>query len=409
MNAVKRIAVAALGAFILVPTTADAAGPKRPRPSDVPAAETAMAPNDFQLYNDYASPERSYSSGRAVVHFVVLGIDAPPLNDDDADGIPDYVERVGEAADRSLTYYEHCRFRPLLPDEAGPDARPDIYVSRFSPGTLGVAFPASRAEGGAFAVVSNNLDPSPERSFASISATGAHELFHLVQFSYLPRRRPGDPNVDPRATATALETGVNPELDDLVSTIQLQRWFSATELSMTTKSYGAQLVWRQLDTGHPRFLPALFTRLAARPVAGEGQHAESSTYARVAGKPLAGVFHRYAVSVAADYTDDLETARGARQAIPAPLSVRCFRVTFPTKGRSILRATFPRGRGAAATTLVSPVEHPGYPAHTRRIAPRVSDGGRTLEFTVSAGSGTSAILVLSNGGERPVPYAVRAR
>jgi hypothetical protein len=40
----------------------------------------------------------------------LLGIDTPPLNDDDADGIPDYVERVGEAADRSLTYYEHCRY-----------------------------------------------------------------------------------------------------------------------------------------------------------------------------------------------------------------------------------------------------------------------------------------------------------
>ena len=219
MNAGKRIAVAALGSLLLlVPATAAAAGIERPRPSDVPAAQTSIAPNDFQVYNDYASPERTYSSRRAVVHYVVLGIDAPPLNDDDADSVPDYVERVGEAADRALAYYERRGFRRPLPDEAGPDARPDIYVSRFSPGTLGVAFPASRAEGGAFAVVSNNLDPSPERSFGSVYATVAHELFHLVQFSYFrPGTDPAIPTWILEGTAAALETRVNPQLDDLVS------------------------------------------------------------------------------------------------------------------------------------------------------------------------------------------------
>jgi hypothetical protein len=413
MNAGKRIAVAALGALLLVPATAPAAGWfTRPRPSDVPAAETSIAPNDFQVYNDYASPERTYSSRRAVVHYVVLGIDAPPLNDDDADSVPDYVERVGEAADRALAYYERRGFRPPRPDEAGPDVRPDIYVSRFSPGTLGVAFPAVRAEGGAFAVVSNNLDPSAERSFASIYATVAHELCHLVQFSYFgPDTDPAIPTWILEGTAAALETRVNPELDDLVSTIQLRRWFSATERSMTTQSYGAQLLWRQLDTERPRLLPALFARLAARPVAGEGQHAVSSTYARVAGKPFADAFHRFAVSVAADRDDDIEPARAPRRAALAPLSVRYVRVTVPTTGRSMLTVTFPRGRASAATTLVYRLESDiaGEPARTRRIAPHMTDGGRTLAFTVSAGSRKSALLVLSNGGERAVPYALSAR
>jgi hypothetical protein len=412
MKAGKRIAVAALGALLLVPATAAAAGFKRPRPSDVPVAQTSIAPNDFQLYNDYASPERTYSSRRAVVHYVVLGIDAPPLNDDDADSVPDYVERVGEAADRALAYYERRGFRPPLPDEAGPDERPDIYVSRFSPGTLGVAFPAGRAEGGAFAVVSNNLDPSPERSFASIYATVAHELFHLVQFSYFgPDSDPAIPTWILEGTAAALETRVNPELDDLVSTIQLWRWFSATERSMTTQSYGAQLLWRRLDTEQPRLLPVLFARLAARPAAGEGQRAVASTYARVAGKPFADAFHRFAVSMAADRADDIEPARAPRLAALAPLSVRYVRVTVPRIGRSTLSVTFPRGRASAATTLVYRLESDiaGEPARTRPIAPRVTDGGRTLVFTVSAGSRKSALLVLSNGGECAVPYAVRAR
>ena len=87
MNAWKQIAVAALAGFLLLPAAAADAGTKRPRPSDVPAAETSMAPNGFQVYNDYAAPERTYSSRSVVVHYVVFGIDAPPLNDDDADGV----------------------------------------------------------------------------------------------------------------------------------------------------------------------------------------------------------------------------------------------------------------------------------------------------------------------------------
>jgi hypothetical protein len=199
MNAGKPLAALTLAVIVLTGTTAAVAGVKRPRPSAVPGAQTSVAPNDFQVYNDYASPERTYSTRRAVVHYVVSGIDAPPVNDDDSDGVPDYVERVGEAADRALAYYERRGFRPVRPDEGGPDDRPDVYVSRFSPGTFGVAFPAGEAEGGAFTVVANNLDPSPERSFASLYATVAHELFHLVQFSYFR------PDADPAVPTWILE------------------------------------------------------------------------------------------------------------------------------------------------------------------------------------------------------------
>src|SRR5262249_55990689 len=314
--------------------------------------------------------------------------------------------------DRALAYYERRGFRLPRPDLGGPDARPDIYVSRFSPGTLGVAFPADRAEGGAFAVVANNLDPSAERSFASVYATVAHELFHLVQFSYFaPDADPAIPTWILEGTAAAMETRVNPELDDLVSTIQLRRWFAATDRSMTTQSYGAQLLWRQLDTGAPRFVPALLARLAARPIAREGPRNVAATYARVTGKPFAAAFHRFAVSVAADYADDLEPAAVQRRGVLAPLSVRYARVTLPGSGRQTLTLDFPGGCPGAATTLVYRRENaiPGEPPRTRLVAPRVSQGGRTLAFTLAAGRRSSALLVLSQGGERAVGSAVSAR
>ena len=270
-----------------------------------------------------------------------------------------------------------------------------------------MALPSGRAQGGAFVVIANNLDPSPERSFASVYATVAHELFHLVQFSYFgPDADPPIPTWILEGTAAALEQRANPELDDLVSTIQLRRWFSATDRSLTEQSYGAQLLWRQLDAEQPRFLSALLARLAAKPVSGEGLHAVATTYARVAGEPLAPAFHRFAVSVARDHADELEPARAAGRGLLAPLSVRYVRVA----GGSTLTVRLPSGAGAGAALLYR-VESdvPGRPATTERVAPRVGDGGRTLSFTVRSGARRSAVLVLSNGGERPVTYSVSAR
>ena len=417
----RRIAAAALGALLLLPAASDAAA-KRPRPTDVPFAETTTAPNGYQVYNDYASPELTYPSERVVVHYVALGIDAPPLNDDDGDGVPDYVQLVGRAADRALAYYERRGFRAPLPDEDGPDARPDLYVTRFMPGTLGIAFPSAEAAGGPFAVVSNNLDPSAERSFGSVHATVAHELFHLVQFSYFPAD--GTAALPPpwilEGTAAALETRVAPELDDLVSTLQLRHWFAATGRSIVSQSYGAQLLWRSLDAQQPRFLPALFARLAAAPAAGDGRDVVAATYARTAGRPFAQAFHRFAVSVAGDHGDVIEPAfrLGAvatRTAVVAPLAVHYVRPVLPRAGGYALTVTFPHGGSASATLtyeLASEVAG-GWPS-LRRVAGRTSDHGRTTTFAVPAALRAdprlaNPLLVVSNGGARAVRYAVNAR
>ena len=359
------------------------------------------------------------------MHYVVLGIDAPPLNDDDADGVPDYVERVGEAADRALAYYERRGFRAPLADEAGPDARPDLYVSRFSPGTLGVAFPAAAAAGGAFAVVSNNLDPSAERSFASVYATVAHELFHLVQFSYFgPRGGAVDPDLDPRgdrlragdAGQPASSTTSSPRSSCAAGSRRPQH-------SITTQSYGAQLLWRRLDAEQPRLLPALFRRLAARPVAGEGRarrrrdlRADRGEAVPAGVPPLRRLGRRRPRATRSSPCSASGAARRAAPASrrsPSTTSAWCCRAAAPTRSPS----RFPRGRGAAAATLT-------YRARERRggrgrrasggSRRRSSDGGRTLTFAVPASVRANArlanpLLVVSNGGERPVVYAVSAR
>ena len=413
--------VTALAALLLL-GAAGAAQAKRPRPSDVPGAQTTIAPNGFQLYNDYPSPERVYASDRVVVHYVVLGIDAPPLNDDDGNAVPDYVERVADAADRALAYYESRGFRAPLPDSGGPDSRPDLYVSRFTPGTLGVAFPAADADGGGFVVIANNLDPSAEQSFASLYATVAHELFHLAQFAYFAHgAEPILPAWILEGTASGLEGREYPELDDIVTSLQLRRWFAATQVPITKQSYGAQLLWSYLDRTRPRLLPLLLERLGAHPAPGDRLHLVRSTFAQVAGAPFAPAFGRFALMLAADYASDVEPLfdlrpRTTREAVIAPLAVQLVRPALPRRGNHVLRVRFPGGRGSASAALTYELENetPGQPASSGRIAGRWSDGRRTVVFAVPRALRidprlSTMRLVLSNGGERRIAYVVSAR
>jgi hypothetical protein len=407
MKRTAKIAMAA--AALLAATAAPATAAKRPRPTDVPPAQvvTEVAPNPFQVFNDYATPPRYYASRRAVVHYVVRGIDAPPLNDDDAGGVPDYVERVGEAADTAIAYYERRGFAPIRADAAGPDDRPDLYVSRFAPGWFGVAFPAADAEGGAFIAVSNALDPSRTESLGSVYATVAHELFHVVQFAYFAPT--AEPDLAPWALegmAAAMEGRVYPELDDIVSSLQLRPWFEAPQRSMTSQTYGAQLLWSFLDERQPRLLPAYLAR-------GDGRAASlASTYERVARAPFAAAFARFAVWTEDQYGDRLTPLRRLSPSATAggsvaPLAIHYLRLSRSTRSVSL---RFARTRGQVALTYRLASARPGYPATTHRL--RVARIGRGLSYAIPGALRRNdrfeaPTLIVANGDPtRPVTYRV---
>jgi hypothetical protein len=407
------------------PVSEPSSAGRRTRPSDVlpSAASVETAPSDLAILNDYDLPERTFSAREVVVHYVTRGINAPPLNDDDGNGVPDYVERAAAAADMAVEYYDRRGFRRIAADAGGPDERPDLYVSRFAPGTFGVAFPAADSVDGAFAAVANDLDPSSTASLASLAGTVAHELFHLVQFSYF--RRDEEPIIPAWAlegSAAAMERRVLPELADIVSALQLRRWFAAPNRSIATQSYGSQLLWERLDRLAPRLLPAYLERLGAKPVEDAGRAAFVATFARVAKRPFAPVFHRFVLSVADEHGTRIRPVailgpRAGRVSAVAPFAVHYVRLRVPRRGRFEVEITLAQARDAAGATLTYGMESDsaGRPADQRRVAPSVSHGGRTLTFRIPAAARrserfVSPQLVISNGApERAVRYRVTSR
>jgi hypothetical protein len=405
------VSLALAGALLMAP----GAWGKRPRPPDAPPGSvvTSVAPSGLQLYNDYGTPERTFSSQTVVVHYVVTGIDAPSLNDDDRDGSPDYVEQVGEVADVSIAYYRGRGFVAIRPDRGGPDSRPDVYVSRFTPGSFGVAWPATRAEGGAFVVVSQALDPSCTESLGSVCGTVAHELFHLVQFSYAPEE--ADLGLWPswvlEGTAAALETRVFPDLADIVSSLQVRRWLESTWCPLSGTSYGAQLLWHYLDERYPRLLDGYLERLGRSEPAGIGQGRTLfvKTFARVSGRPFGPVFGAFAAETGLGYADELHElatiARGSRRGTVAPFAVHYLRLRVPRNSGYRITLTFPEGGGGAEAASVvyrmaSPVA--GWAGTPRRVSARISADPRTLTFTIPrsvCGSPRfeAPLLVIANG------------
>jgi hypothetical protein len=147
--------------------------------------------------------ERRVTTQQVVVHWTTAGRAAPPSRDSDRDGRPDYVERIATVASRALRFYTdatfnqpapnhrvYAPFRPPICDAQGGNRRPDIYVTRLN--TYGRTFGPTKGAGGGFVLVGNALEkPFPEpRRFGLLSIVVAHEMFHLVQYAYLPNGMP---------------------------------------------------------------------------------------------------------------------------------------------------------------------------------------------------------------------------
>ena len=290
--------------------TPPAPAPPAPGPVPAPTGTSPTGPLARPVAGGpyaYTSMEaQPYVTAGAVVHYVTTGLDAPPLNDDNGDGVPDYVEQVGAAADSAFAYYAARGFRTPLADSGGPNPLPDIYIKHFrNPDLYGLTFAPVSAQGGSFVIVSSHLDQSPGLARGSLAGTVAHELFHVVQYAYVPGGQM--PHWVAEGSAEAMSLLVEPTIDDLVSTDYMDEWLAQPwrplfdERFYCDHCYGGALWWATLAQGEPKLLPQYFAALgrkaAAKKKLGFGLDLLDGLLRRHRDGSLDSVFFRFAVGL----------------------------------------------------------------------------------------------------------------
>jgi hypothetical protein len=366
----------------------------------------------------YTTPETApYVGARAVIHYVTSGPDAPPLNDDNADGYPDYVEQVSQAADTALLYYERHGFKLPLADSGGPDAKPDIYIDALPAGVFGLTFPET-AEGGTFVLVSPRLD-SRNKTLGSLPITVAHELFHVIQFSYVVSGKL--PLWAAEGSASAMSMLVFPKVEDVSMTSYLSSWLSETWLPLYDERlgcahcYGGAWWWMYLARRSPGALPRYFALLEAADRQGKStsigvSQLDAALKSSHAG-PLSDVFtnfsldlYRRGLPLRATYSlSSSTTPRATSIRAVNGLSAQYVSVHVPSTARGVVVAV-PFGDGPRPhITLVV-----GGPKGRRVVGARFRPGRGVILSTTfrSAAERRRIVLIVTSGHLEGVRYQV---
>ena len=173
---------------------ARAAGTLLPRPEDGGADPFGTG---------YTAPSKAHCAAHVCVHWVASTNDAPPLEDFDANGVPDQVELVAATAEEVwATVVGSWGFRSPKSDLStprhGPDGRLDIYLADIGTSLYGYTATddpnASVNSGYLYWDVSTYLvlddDYSPAQfgddrtPLELLQVSVAHEFFHAVQAAY---------------------------------------------------------------------------------------------------------------------------------------------------------------------------------------------------------------------------------
>ncbi|WP_437544044.1 MXAN_6640 family putative metalloprotease [Sorangium sp. So ce367] len=170
-------------------------------PLDGPAAAPLDRPDSrgtslqFRFDPDDVVETFASASGSFLVHFAREGRCAVPAEDDDATGVPDFVEEVAAVYDEVITHYRDVLgFRPPrsdedLPDNGG-DGRFDVYLVDFAgvgDGVFRVDACAEDAGDRCAGFMTQENDYSGYGYPSTLTANrilGSHELFHAVQAGY---------------------------------------------------------------------------------------------------------------------------------------------------------------------------------------------------------------------------------
>lgn len=148
-----------------------------------PRPETGLGPYA------YGTSSRIACETNVCVHWVEETEDAPPLEDADADAVPDRVEEVRDAFGEVWGIEVTADGFAAPPSDGflGGDGRVDVYLRNQS--TFGTVIPDHPGENvsSTYALLDDDfLDviPGVEPGDETLRDTAAHEFFHMIQCGY---------------------------------------------------------------------------------------------------------------------------------------------------------------------------------------------------------------------------------
>ncbi len=155
------------------------------------------------------------------VHWGTAAAAAPPGRDANSNGIPDYVEEVLAAGDRSFAVENTQLGWRVAPSDGtkgarkgrGGDGQTDVYITGLGRGLYGYSTTDAGASGrreAGYLVVDNDYSTFRGTPVKLMQVTFAHEYNHILQFGY-------DSFQDLwmfESTATYMENNVYPDIDD---------------------------------------------------------------------------------------------------------------------------------------------------------------------------------------------------
>ena len=191
-------------------------------------------------------------SGNFYIHYNLEGIDSPNQIDNDDNGIPDYIDEVGIAADYSDSILvDVLNFLPVISDD---DQKYDIYIQDMGQGYYGVNYldidSLGNYTGSTYIIIDNEYEDG-EYYTAGVEAmkiTISHEYFHAIQRSYRAQLTGGNLYFY-EMSSTWIEDVIYPDIDDYIDPGWMLSFYSNPEQNISqTDGYSIALYPHYLTT-----------------------------------------------------------------------------------------------------------------------------------------------------------------
>jgi len=142
--------------------------------------------NFFDVFRNRPQLDTSFisSTGHFKIHFDTIGVDAPIMDDINANNIPDYVEEVAIIAEYSRDVIVNIMGFNAEPDDE--DGVYDIYIEDRGNGSYGFNAIDNLQIGSTYIVIDDEYEESDYfiPGINTMRLTVAHEFFHAIQRAY---------------------------------------------------------------------------------------------------------------------------------------------------------------------------------------------------------------------------------